>query len=229
MWRLIADAYDTFADGKVDPLKPPVPLPLDGAPDWVGYTGYTINAKPDGPQSGAMMRGPMMQTLLEDRFQLRTHREAREVAGYIMTVAKGGLKLQPAREGSCKHVDPTDLAQRRTATDEPPCVAPMVTRKDNRMIFDLRGITLSVFSRFLHPDGRPVVDQTGVTGLFDIHLELETGVTNSPESQDGVASDPSPHSSDLRAIREQLGLRLDPGRGKREALVIDHIERPSAN
>ena len=227
--RLIADAYETFADGKVDPLKPPIPLPLEGAPDWVKSTNYTINAKPDAPRSGAMMRGPMMQALLEDRFHLRTHRETREVAAYIMTVARGGLKLRPTPEGSCKHVDPTDLAQTGTAVKERWCVVPTGAWKGNRMIFDVHGVSLTVFARFLHPNGRPVIDQTGVTGLFDIHLEWETEAANSPRVEDGAASDPSPHASDIRAMREQLGLRLDPGRGKREIFVIDHVERPSGN
>ena len=111
LWRLIGDAYETFADGKVDPLKPLVPLPLDSAPAWVNSARYSIDAKAEGPESGAVMRGPMMQTLLEDRFQLKVHRETKEVPAYIMTVAKGGPKLQRTIDGSCNSVDPTNLAQ----------------------------------------------------------------------------------------------------------------------
>ncbi|HJZ98168.1 MAG TPA: TIGR03435 family protein [Candidatus Solibacter sp.] len=229
LWRLIADAYETFADGRVDPLKPPVPLPLEGVPDWVQSTTYTINAKSDDPQSGAMMRGPMMQALLEERFQLKTHRETREVAGYIMTVASGGLKLRSTTAGSCKHVDPTDLGQSDPPENQPVCLFPTRTSRDGLAVLDVYGISLSVFSRFLHPNGRPVIDQTGVAGVFDIHLEWEPNATNSPIPEDGVASDPSPHVSAIKATRDQLGLRLEPGRGQREVLVIDHIERPSGN
>lgn len=79
LWRLISDAYDTFADGKVDLLKPPMPIPLEGAPNWTSSALYTIDAQADGPQSPAMMRGPMMQALLEDRFHVGVHRETREI------------------------------------------------------------------------------------------------------------------------------------------------------
>jgi uncharacterized protein (TIGR03435 family) len=51
----------------------------------------------------------MMQALLEDRFQVKVHRETREISGYVMTVDKGGLKLKPTQEGSCDRIDPTDL------------------------------------------------------------------------------------------------------------------------
>ena len=54
-----------------------------------------------------MMRGPMMQALLEERFQLKIHRQTKEVPAYLMTVAKGGLKLQPTVEGSCVPFDGT--------------------------------------------------------------------------------------------------------------------------
>jgi hypothetical protein len=74
LWHLIGDAYETFADGTQDPLKLPVALPPEG-PAWINSAFYTIDAKTETPQDGAMMRGPMMRTLLEERFQLKTHRE----------------------------------------------------------------------------------------------------------------------------------------------------------
>jgi uncharacterized protein (TIGR03435 family) len=226
LWRLIADAYETFANGKVDPLKPLVPFPLEGSPAWVNSSRYTIDAKADGPQSGAMMRGPMMQTLLEDRFKVESHRETREISGYVMTVDKGGLKLKPTQEGSCDRVDPTDLSQSPGAL---PCNMPHLARNGPLTVFEMRGATLDVFARLLHPNGHPVIDRTGLTGAFDFHLEWQSDAANSPDSNNGAASDPSPHASQIEAMREQLGLRLDPGKGIRELLVIDHVEKPSAN
>ena len=224
--RLISDAYDTFATGKVDLLKPPNAIPPEGTPSWANSTRYTIDAKADGPQSGAMMRGPMMQALLEDRFQVKVHRGTRELSGYVMTVDKGGLKLKPAREGSCDHIDPSDLDQSPPAM---PCNTPLVTRNGSLTVLDMRGVSLDVFARFLRPDGRPVIDQTGLTGTFDIHLEWEPAAANSPDPDTGPASDPSPHASTIEAMRRQLGLRLDPGKGTREMLVLDRVEKPSAN
>jgi len=224
---LIQDAYDVYASGKVDPVNTSMPLtPMEGAPPWTRSTRYSIDAKTDGPRTFAMMRGPMMQALLEERFHLKTHRETREVPVYIMTVAKGGSKLRPTDEGSCKPVDFSDMNLKPGG--EPWCGAPRVSRNGPTTVFDIRGVTLDLFSKLLHPDGRPVINRTGLTGTYDIHLELtETPAPAGPDG--GAASDPSPHAPDMAATREQLGLRLDPGRGPVEFLVIDRIEKLSEN
>jgi uncharacterized protein (TIGR03435 family) len=213
------EACETFANGEVDPLKIlGGGFPLEGTPNWANSASYTIDARAEGPQTGAMMRGPMMQALLEDRFQVKVHRETREISGYLMTVDKGGPKLKVTHEGSCVRIDPTDLSQSLPAN---PCNVPQTTRNGPLTVFDLRGVTLDAFARLLRPDGRPVINQTGLTGTYDIDLEWE------PDS--AAASDPSPHASQIEAMRSQLGLRLDPGKGTREMLVIDRVEKPTAN
>lgn len=172
-----------------------------------------------------------MQALLEDRFQLKTHRETREVSAYIMTVAQGGPKLHPTEEGSCNHVDPTDLTQSLNAPPggRPWCLIPTVRRTESITVFDVHGMTLDVFCKLLLPGGLPVIDRTGLTEAFDIHLEWEPDAANSPAPDNGTASDPSPHTSVIVAMRRQLGLRLDHGKGPHEFLVIDHVEKPSRN
>src|ERR1700722_15790139 len=93
---VILTAYEVFASGKVDPLNPSLPLtPMEGDPAWINSASYSFDAKSDIPQSGAMMQGPMMQALLEERFHMRTHREIREVPVYLMTLDKGGPKFRP--------------------------------------------------------------------------------------------------------------------------------------
>jgi uncharacterized protein (TIGR03435 family) len=82
-------------------------LQLEGGPAWIGSDRYQINAKSETPAGKDLMNGPMLQALLEDRFQLRIHRETSEVPIYALTVAKGGLKLQPMDGGSCTPVDLT--------------------------------------------------------------------------------------------------------------------------
>ena len=227
---LILQAYAVFASGKADPLNPVMPtMPMEGDPAWTGSARYSIDAKADGPQSAAMMRGSMMQALLEERFHLKTHHEVREVPVYLMTVAKGGLKLHATAEGSCHPYDSSELSAERRKPEGEQCAVPMVQRKGTVMVFDIHGMTLDVFAKILHPGGRPVIDRTGLTGAYDIHLELENEGSNSPGAGAGAASDPSPQSSDVAAIREQLGLRLDAAKGPVEFLVIDHIERPSVN
>jgi len=229
--RLIAEAYETFATGKVDPLKFLFPRPLEGGPAWVNSARYSIDAKAEGPQSGAMMRGPMMQTLLEDRFQLKIRRETREVPVYIMTGAKGGPKLHRTVEGSCNPVDPTDLTQslKILPGGKPWCLVPTNGSKGPLMVFDVHGMTLDTFSNLLRPDGRPVINRTGLSGAYDIHLEWESDAPTSSPPDGVAASDPSPHASIMVAMREQLGLRLEPGKGTREFLMIDRVEKPSRN
>ncbi len=110
--RLMQNAYEIFAEGKVNPLNPIFPLdPIEGGPPWVNSATYTIDAKPQTPQPVAMMVGPMMRALLEDRFHLKLHRETRQVAAFLMTVAKSGAKLKPSSPDSCRPMDPTDLSQ----------------------------------------------------------------------------------------------------------------------
>jgi uncharacterized protein (TIGR03435 family) len=87
----------------------------------------------------------------------------------------------------------------------------------SRAVFDVKGLTFSNFARMLCPNGRFVVDQTGLEGLHDLHFEWD-----SPDA-------PAPHATQMEAMQTQLGIRLTPGKGLREYLVIDHIEKPTGN
>jgi uncharacterized protein (TIGR03435 family) len=169
----------------------------------------------------------MMQALLEERFHMKTHRETREVPVYLLTVDKGGPKFQAAKQGSCQPSDTSgDFIPH---FDGIPCGEPRVSRKGPVTVIDFRGVTLDAFAKDLHPDGRSVIDRTGLAGTFDIHLEEEAEAPRAPAPGSGAASDPSPSSSFIVALREQLGLRLVPAKGPVEFLVIDHIEKPSEN
>jgi len=201
--RLIQDAYEIYADGKVDPLNPFFPsAPIDGIPDWVNSAKYSIDAKSDSPQTPATMRGPMMQTLLEDRFQLRQHRETREVPVYIMTVARGGPKLTPTKDDSCLHIDPSDLSQAQPPPGARVCAFSTKVRTGTIDAIEVFGVTIDVFAKLLHPGGRPVVNQTGLTGAYDIHLEQAPDPSGSPS--DSEPSDPSGLSF-IAQLRRTLG------------------------
>jgi uncharacterized protein (TIGR03435 family) len=217
-------AYDVFADGKSDIQNPGNPsIPIEGLPNWVNSTSYSIEAKTESPQSAAMMRGPMMQALLEERFDMKVHREKREVPVYLMTVARGGVKMQETKEGTCTPLDYSEALNMKPA-DQPFCAFPSVIRKGPLMIMDARGLTLGPFAKRMRFDGRPIIDRTGLTGAFDIHLEWGSDVPDQPaDSATGVARDPSSGASLIVALREQLGLQLNNGRGMSEFIVVDHI------
>jgi uncharacterized protein (TIGR03435 family) len=75
---------------------------------------------------------------------------------------------------------------------------------------------------------RTVVDRTGLSGVFDITVNYEPSVPGA-QADVNAGADPSLPSTIFTALREQLGLRLEPQTGPVDVLVIDHIERPSAN
>jgi uncharacterized protein (TIGR03435 family) len=91
-----------------------------------------------------------------------------------------------------------------------------------RTIIDSHGQTLTALAaQGFHGDlDRPVIDQTGLTGTFDIHLEF---------AHEGAPAGDLSAPSLFTAVQEQLGLKFTPDKGPVEVLVIDHLERPSEN
>jgi uncharacterized protein (TIGR03435 family) len=229
--RLIEEAYEVFAEGRVNPLNPSFPMAtLEGGPAWLNSVRYTINATTTPPQSVAMMRGPIMRRLLEERFRMQTHSESRESSVYILRIAKEGSKLRPTKEGTCNHLDTTDPAQslKIEAGAKPWCVITTPIRDGSRLVWDVNGLSMDVFAKLLKVGGLPVVNQTELSGTFDIHLVWDYSVPEPISTEAGAPSDP-PESSIASAIRKTLGLQLSRGKGSREFLVIDRLERPSEN
>jgi uncharacterized protein (TIGR03435 family) len=197
----------------------PVPTPIEGGPKWLDSDKYLVNAKAEGTPTVATLRGPMLRALLEDRFQLKIHRETREVAVYALTVAKGGPKLVPHRAGNCVDIGlvrPIDGPPPAHIPGERPVICGATDHSEKGAGLFVKGVTLDYFARYFLgntlPD-RPVIDRTGIPGLFDIHLDFTPG-------DDG--------SSIFSAVG-QLGLKVEAAKGPREFWVIDRAERPSEN
>ena len=170
---LIQSAFGTFADGVSVNTQP---LHTEGGPSWMRSEYYSLSAKSDGPARTEMLAGPMLQAFLEERFQLKTHRETREMPVYSMTVGKGGLKVQPLAEGACTPLDLTHPPAPPKPGDPPPnlCGVMMMgpTGKGNMMI-EVRGSTMTQFAQRLSGRvDRTIVDRTGVAGKFNFHLEF---------------------------------------------------------
>lgn len=197
-------------------------LRLEGGPGWIDSERYQIDAKPEGLVSKEIMNGPMLQSLLEERFHLKVHRETREVPLYALSVAKGGLKLAPSDPGSCTPRDPGQASLPPPAPGQKPWCGQVRSRRNPHQItIDLPSGTLAQLSQSLLGGlDRPVIDRTGVSRTFDFHLEF------APEGTD-VADDTGPPS--IFAALGKLGLRLESVKGPREFLVIDHVERPTEN
>jgi uncharacterized protein (TIGR03435 family) len=74
---------------------------------------------------------------------------------------------------------------------------------------------------------RPVIDKTGLTGVYNFVLDYSPQLHSA--GQEGVASEPTGRPDIITAIQKQLGLKLEPGRGLVQQLIVDHVERPSEN
>jgi bla regulator protein blaR1 len=226
---VIVSAYLQFADGVDVSSDPELVLapPIEGGPSWINSERFTITAKAESNASPGMMQGPMLQALLEDRFKLKAHFEMKqEQPAYALTVAKGGPKLKPFVEGSCTRRDNILL------TPQPGDCLRKNSFNEGNIVIDEQGITIEEFryiylrrSPFNGID-RPVVDRTGLTGRYDIHLE--NALSTPPALRQANGDDKAPTGPSLfTALQEQLGLKLEPIKAPKNFLVIDHIERPS--
>lgn len=223
---MIQRAYVRYAGGTLNPTRV---LHIEGGPNWIHSEMFQIDAKSDGHPSVTMMEGPMMQAVLEDRFKLRVHRETRQGSVYELTLGKGSLKLKPFHNGSCTPV----LVGRPSPTlaDGQRYCRRMVSPRSLDMEAGTLGEAAGLLSLILD---RPVIDRTGLTNQFEIHLvfspddsTLQRPFTAGPGAPADVTAPDAPGI--FQAVQEQLGLRLVPAKGLVEVLVIDHIERPSEN
>lgn len=222
---LIRDAYrDGLANGFA---------PINGGPPWLHSALYEIDATAEGHPSVRMMMGPMLQVILEDRFQLKIHRQTSEGPVYFLTVARGGPKLHSFTEGSCTPYStfpPPPLPKgQEYCKNQVSARSPASLEIQGATLDDLAKLLLLVLDR-------PIINKTEITGRFDIRVEFSregTKMAAMPLMQpiDGPppASDPTGPPSIFTALQTELGLRLEPAKGPVESLVIDHIERPTEN
>jgi bla regulator protein blaR1 len=213
---------------------------IQDIPAWANSDRYTIDAKAEHPASPEMMQGPMMQALLEDRFKLKIHRESRDRPVYELRVAEGGTRLQPSREGSCLTIAEARKqapgARAGLALAQPVCG--LVFSRNGRA--DFPGTTMAGFARNLSFGllDRDVIDKTGIAGFYDVHLEVAPVWLPADDSQprdDGALPPPTyqiDRAATARAFQSALlkvGLKLEATKGAGVFLVIDHVERPTAN
>jgi uncharacterized protein (TIGR03435 family) len=201
---------------------------IKGGPSWVGTERYTIQAKaahdllPERGGPPPEMFG-MVRSLLHERFKLRTHLETQDAGIYRLVRARRdgalgpGLKASDAGCSTIKSIGPQRPLPPGTL---PRCggrIGPGKLTFNGVRIGDLaaRDLTRAV--------GAVVVDDTGIEGEFDVVLEWTPspapGATATPAAETGV--------SIFTAVRDQLGLALEPSRAPVDVLVIDHIERPT--
>ena len=188
------------------------------APEWIRRERFDISAKiPDDTE--AQVR-TMLQSLLEERFKLRVHRETREQPTYTLMVARADGRLGPRLKPSsadCSTTAATGPAP--GSTPDVRCGALFgVGPGGGRIISGGQPLT-RVISALSMAVSRGVVDRTGLQGPFDVELEWSSDVNASATAGNTP--------SIFTALQEQLGLRLEPSRGPVEVLVIESVERPT--
>ena len=215
-------------------------------PSWIDTDRFDVNAKaarelpPFNPNDEIGPIERMLQSLLADRFKLVAHRETREMPIFALVVARSdrrlGEKLKPASVDCA-----AQFAERARAGqpgplmtgDRPTCgmaVSPWSIRIGGGPLSQLTMVLTQMTNRF-------VVDQTGLTGNFDVDLQWTPQglLMNRPIGGDGPSAGPPvpvppPNANGATletAVQEQLGLKLDPRRGPVPVLVIERAEQPA--
>ena len=169
---------------------------------------------------------------------MKVHIEPRESPVYALVVAKNNPKLSPAKDGSCV---PFDLSKPWTpdpsgAPEPTYCGMPRLSTKAGVMTADVFGVTMEEFvgRALANWAGRPVIDKTGLTGRYDLHLEFSRDALSPPMRLNGVEQ-PVPPAPDagapsiFTALQEQLGLKLSPEKAPIDVIVVDSAAKPDAN
>lgn len=168
---------------------------------------FDVQAEAEHPVSPSEMLR-LLQSLLADRFQLVIRREKKRLPAYALVVEKSGPKLGLSDVPHQDDAAPLNLYRARGAE---PASGYLVFRDETMQEFAWRLATLVVL------DGRVVVDQTGLEGHYNFELKYGTDAPGS----DGP--------SIFTALREQLGLCLEPRKLPLEVITVEHAETPSAN
>jgi uncharacterized protein (TIGR03435 family) len=236
--RLIQLAYVSFANGVRYSRQE---LEIRGGPGWIHSDQFDVVATTEGKAGVAQMSGPMLQLLLEERFQLKIHRGTKEAAVYALTAARKGLRLAPAKEGGCVPRDLDHLSgggRAGLAPGEFFCGEVSINSNKEGLTLEGRGMRMAEFVEGLNFDSlldRPVIDETGFSGSFDFQLKFwpmafgDGGGKNGGRSSPGAAPPEPAGPTIFDALEAQLGLKLSAAKGAVAFLVIDRVERPSEN
>jgi uncharacterized protein (TIGR03435 family) len=186
---------------------------ISGLPDWANAARFDINAKVVDPDTAALkkltteQRREFIVALLRDRFHVKVHFETKTLPVYEMTVTKDGPKFHESAAGE----------ERGMGTDS----------DGARTQMKATAVTMTEIAGLLtNQSDRTVLDRTGLTGKYDVLLKW-TDDRGPGAADNGLPGEEIPGL--FTALQEQLGLRLQPGKGPVETLVVDHVERPTEN
>ena len=192
-----------------------------GGPAWFDSTMFDIDAKSDFSVDAQLKALPdtearqqkrlMVQALLADRFQLKTHPETRELPEYALVIAnpKSGPKFKPSDANGTTVSTTGGTGIQRIHVQGSDHTLELLARELAQVL------------------GRAVIDMTGIDARYD--LTLRWMPADRPPPMLNGAPDPNPPPDIFTAIQEQLGLKLEPSKGPVPVLVIDSVAMPSEN
>jgi bla regulator protein BlaR1 len=215
----------------------------DQLPKWALNDRFDVEARGPANATKDQMR-LMMQSLLADRFKLVMRRETRQVPAFALVLVNPG-KLGPQIQAHpsdvpCSSALAPGVMQGTTQPPSPvaggfPATCGGIQGMDavtpGRERFGGRDVTMTLVASTMTGLGnldRPVVDRTALTGGFDFTMEWTPQSAN-PSSQNADSSTDPNELPFLAALKEQLGLKLQPTTAPIDSLVINHIEEPSPN
>jgi uncharacterized protein (TIGR03435 family) len=187
---------------------------ISGGPAWMQTDRYDMNAKAERPANVEELH-TMLKNLLTDRFQLRFHREMKELPVYALSVDKGGPKL--------------------TAHEAQSAGDPWIDQSIDMVVnvkMKAASVPMDYFAwRLGQVLDRPVIDLTKLKGGYDFNLaytrDLPPGIGENALINGSPIDTSGP--TIFQALRQQLGLRLEAQKGPGEVLVIDRVEKPTEN
>ena len=191
------------------------PRAISGGPDWIDLERYDILAVTPGetrPSPDEQMA--MLRKLLDERFSLAFHTEPKELPVYVLSVARGGIKLKESI----------------ASPDEQPALISTVYPAE-KIFLPARNATMAQFASMLQRAvvDRPVVDKTNLSARYDFDLEWTPD-----DTQFGGNLPPVPPQNAVKpdlftALQQQLGLRLDSSKAPIDAIVVDRVQKPTEN
>jgi uncharacterized protein (TIGR03435 family) len=210
-------------------------------PGWLDTEKYDIVAKIPAGTSKEQFH-LMLQNLLAERFRMTLHHESKQFQGFELTIGKNGSKLKTTRLGNSVEtrmlpgpykIDDDNFPQ----FDQPGfLVAPRLNRGASKMSNHVTAVAQPLSSLLLLLSGQlqsPVVDRTGLTGLYDFRMEfVPEGAAAQPPPPDGgpdtLAINFVPGL--ITAVQDQLGLKLESKKIPLDVLVIDRADKvPTEN
>ena len=200
-----------------------------GAVTWLESARFDLEAKSPGPAQLPQLR-LMVQSMLDDRFKLKIHRETRELPIYSLILAKSGVKDGPGLiESAVGDCGPVETPAAPSKDPRLPAAVCGTVNPGPGRIFGQHGRISQLADRLATMLGRTVVDKTGLDGVYDIELTFTPDADMAPPLPPGQPAPDVPGPSLFTAIQEQLGMKLVAGKGPVEVIVIDSAEKPAGN